>query len=130
MAARSVARTYLALVEGHVDDDRGVVDAPIGRSTSTPDDDGGALRRAPGAHALRRRGARGRARPRRPCVRLDLETGRTHQIRVHLAAIGHPVVNDARYGHRRDHRLGEDRPFLHASALALRPPAHRASASR
>ncbi len=124
MAARSVSRTYLALVEGHLDDDRGVVDAPIGRSTSTPT-----------MMAVRSDGRPARTRydvvarvdgpPATTLVRLGLETGRTHQIRVHLAAIGHPVVNDARYGHRRDHRLGEDRPFLHASALAFDHPRTR-----
>jgi 23S rRNA pseudouridine1911/1915/1917 synthase len=55
-------------------------------------------------------------------VELRLETGRTHQIRVHLAAIGHPVVGDARYrGDRR--RSGCTRPFLHATGLAFVDPA-------
>ena len=121
MAARSVSRTYLALVEGHLEDDRGVVDAPIGRSTSTPT-----------MMAVRSDGRPARTHydvvarmdgpPATSLVRLTLETGRTHQIRVHMAAIGHPVLNDVRYGHRRDHRLVEDRPFLHASALALDHP--------
>jgi 23S rRNA pseudouridine1911/1915/1917 synthase len=54
-------------------------------------------------------------------LQLSLETGRTHQIRVHLAAIGHPVVGDARYrGDRR--RSGCTRPFLHAAALAFVDP--------
>jgi 23S rRNA pseudouridine955/2504/2580 synthase len=55
-------------------------------------------------------------------LRLGLDTGRTHQIRVHLATIGHPVVNDARYGHRRERRLAEDRFFLHSSTLAFAHP--------
>jgi 23S rRNA pseudouridine1911/1915/1917 synthase len=50
-----------------------------------------------------------------------LETGRTHQIRVHLASIGHPVVGDASYGGARPD-AGVPRPFLHAAALALRHP--------
>jgi 23S rRNA pseudouridine1911/1915/1917 synthase len=50
-----------------------------------------------------------------------LETGRTHQIRVHLAAVGHPVVADLQYGGRRP-TLGLDRPFLHARRLELVHP--------
>src|SRR5262249_45902586 len=50
-----------------------------------------------------------------------LETGRTHQIRVHLAAVGHPVVGDAAYGGAR-RGVDLDRPFLHAAALSLRHP--------
>jgi 23S rRNA pseudouridine1911/1915/1917 synthase len=52
----------------------------------------------------------------------ELETGRTHQIRVHLAAIGHPVVGDPTYGGGRQ-RLGLRRPFLHARSLAFDHPA-------
>ena len=55
-------------------------------------------------------------------LRLQLDTGRTHQIRVHLATIGHPVVNDPRYGHRRDKRLAEDRFFLHSTTLSFAHP--------
>jgi 23S rRNA pseudouridine1911/1915/1917 synthase len=54
-------------------------------------------------------------------VRLALETGRTHQIRVHLSAIGHPVAGDARYGGQRK-ELGLDRPFLHAERLRITHP--------
>ena len=55
-------------------------------------------------------------------LRLQLDTGRTHQIRVHLATIGHPVVNDPRYGHRREKRLAEDRFFLHSTSLSFAHP--------
>jgi len=55
-------------------------------------------------------------------LRLQLDTGRTHQIRVHLATIGHPVVNDPRYGHRRDKRLDPERFFLHSTTLAFAHP--------
>jgi 23S rRNA pseudouridine1911/1915/1917 synthase len=58
----------------------------------------------------------------RTLVRCKLETGRTHQIRVHLAAIGHPVVGDARYGRLIDSELGRDRFFLHAYRLGFEHP--------
>jgi 23S rRNA pseudouridine1911/1915/1917 synthase len=53
----------------------------------------------------------------------QLETGRTHQVRVHLAAIGHPVLGDARYGGQRE-SLPADRPFLHAHRLTFDHPVH------
>jgi len=120
MAERRVARTYLALVEGHVAEERGVVDAPIGRSPATPTlmavrADGRPART--GYEVLARVGP-----PALSLLRLTLETGRTHQIRVHLAAIGHPVVNDPRYGHRREERLASERVFLHAAALGFAHP--------
>jgi len=121
LADRSMRRTYLGLVEGHVTEERGVVDAPIGRSSRTPTmmvvrADGrpartgyGVLQRIEKPHAA-------------TLLELKLETGRTHQIRVHLATIGHPVVNDTRYGHRRDRRLEEERFFLHSTALSFLHP--------
>lgn len=121
LAQRLMERTYLGLVEGHVSEERGVVDAPIGRSTRTP-----TLMavRADGRPA--RTGYEVLARFDKPQVvsllRLQLQTGRTHQIRVHLATIGHPVVNDPRYGHRRDKRLAQDRFFLHSTTLTFAHP--------
>ncbi|MGA7834625.1 MAG: RluA family pseudouridine synthase [Acidimicrobiales bacterium] len=121
LAERVVERTYIGLVQGHIAEERGVVDAPIGRSTRTP-----TLMavRADGRPA--RTGYEVIAHLDRPVVatllRLRLETGRTHQIRVHLATIGHPVVNDLRYGQRRDPRLPEERFFLHSTTLSFRHP--------
>jgi len=121
LAERLMERTYYGMVEGHVAEERGVVDAPIGRSTRTPTvmavrSDGRAART--GYEVL--------ARIEKPhamsLLRLQLDTGRTHQIRVHLATIGHPVVNDPRYGHRREKRLPEDRFFLHSTTLAFAHP--------
>ena len=121
LAERLMERTYYGMVEGHVAEERGVVDAPIGRSTRTPTvmavrSDGRAART--GYEVI--------ARVDRPhamtLLRLQLDTGRTHQIRVHLATIGHPVVNDPRYGHRRERRLAEDRFFLHSTTLAFAHP--------
>ena len=121
LAERLMERTYIGMVEGHVAEERGVVDAPIGRSTRTP-----TLMavRADGRPA--RTGYEVLARLEKPhamtLLRLQLDTGRTHQIRVHLATIGHPVVNDPRYGHRREKRLADDRFFLHSTTLSFAHP--------
>lgn len=121
LANRTMERTYLGLVEGHVAEERGVVDAPIGRSTRTP-----TLMavRADGRPA--RTGYEVLTRIDKPhavtLLRLSLDTGRTHQIRVHMSTIGHPVVNDPRYGHRRDRRLPEERFWLHSRSLSFRHP--------
>ena len=119
LAARAVERRYLALAWGRFDARRGTIDAPIGRS---------ATRRT--RMAVREAGKEARTgyevkeqyeHPVCALVECRLETGRTHQIRVHLAAIGHPVVGDGTYGGDRN-PLRPGRPFLHASALALRHP--------
>lgn len=121
LAERLMERTYYGMVEGHVSEERGVVDAPIGRSARTPTM---MAVRANGRPA--RTGYEVIARIDKPqpmtLLRLQLDTGRTHQIRVHLATIGHPVVNDPRYGHRRERRLAEDRFFLHSTTLAFAHP--------
>lgn len=119
LAHRRVDRTYLALAWGTFETRHGVIDAPIGRSTS---------RRT--RMAVRESGKNARTRYdvletfTRPAVTLlecALESGRTHQIRVHLAAIDHPVAGDAVYG---GHRPGIDldRPFLHATRLRFDHP--------
>jgi 23S rRNA pseudouridine1911/1915/1917 synthase len=119
LAERRVDRRYLALVWGRFDAKRGTVDAPIGRSVT---------RRT--RMAVREAGREARTgyevlrqydHPVCALVECRLETGRTHQIRVHLAAIGHPVVGDGTYGGDR-HPLRPGRPFLHAHALAFAHP--------
>ena len=121
LADRTMERTYIGLVDGHVKEERGVVDAPIGRSTRQP-----TLMVVRGDGRSARTGYRVLARIDKPhavtLLELKLDTGRTHQIRVHLATIGHPVVNDTRYGHRRDRRLSDDRFFLHSQRLAFVHP--------
>jgi 23S rRNA pseudouridine1911/1915/1917 synthase len=121
LAERKMGRTYLGLVQGHVSEERGVVDAPIGRSTRTP-----TLMAVRGDGRPARTSYEVIARLDEPhpmtLLRLRLDTGRTHQIRVHLATIGHPVVNDVRYGQRRDQRLDEERFFLHSTTLTFAHP--------
>ncbi|MGH9231018.1 MAG: RluA family pseudouridine synthase [Acidimicrobiales bacterium] len=120
LAARRVARRYRALVWGAVDSPTGMVDAPVGR---------GARDRTRMAVTLTGKDARTRYEVvggfTDPVtvteLRCTLETGRTHQIRVHMASIGHPVVGDARYGGRRA-SLPSPRPWLHAEHLALEHP--------
>ena len=124
---RSAGRTYLALVKGSLDADAGVIDAPIGRSSRTPTrmavSRGG--RDARTSYSVLQRFARP---VQATLVEAKLETGRTHQIRVHLAAIGHPVIGDDRYGGRSTRppelgsSLGPGRVFLHAHRLALKHP--------
>ncbi len=122
LATRTMERRYLALVAGLVDDDRGEVDAPIGRSTRTPTKMAVTVRGKPARtsyQVVERRGIDTLAPT--TLLELSLQSGRTHQVRVHMAAIGHPVVGDARYG-RPDKRLGSGRFFLHAFRLAFDHP--------
>jgi 23S rRNA pseudouridine1911/1915/1917 synthase len=120
LAAHEVERHYVALVWGTFDTKAGVIDAPIGRSPRSP------TRMAVSA---RGRDARTHYAVRRvfhepvavSLLDCRLETGRTHQIRVHLAAIDHPVVGDERYGGARQ-SLPAERPFLHAERLRFAHP--------
>ncbi|MCU1491595.1 MAG: pseudouridine synthase, RluA family [Acidimicrobiaceae bacterium] len=120
LADRSMGRTYLALALGTLQAEEGTIDAPLGRSS-----------REPTKVAVRADGREARTHYRvlerfsepllATLLEVTLETGRTHQIRVHLAAIGHPVAGDARYGGNAK-ALGLGRPFLHAARLRLVHP--------
>jgi 23S rRNA pseudouridine1911/1915/1917 synthase len=117
MKARSIEREYLALVEGRPPARTGTIDAPLGRdrrerrrvSVDTA---------APRAAVTHFRVER--ALPGSTLLRVRLETGRTHQIRAHLQAIGHPVIGDPDYGGPGLYDL--DRQFLHAARLAFDHP--------
>ena len=114
----TMARTYEAIVCGSFREDSGTVDAPIGRHLTdrkkmcvTPRNSKEAV-----THwevVARYRGY--------THVRCRLETGRTHQIRVHMAHIGHPILGDTVYGHKKA-ELGQDSQVLHAGALCFRHP--------
>jgi len=128
LQVHSVERRYLALVWGSVVDARGVIDAPLGRSSADPTR---IAVRVDGRRAVTTYEVVGRWASPHPTtlLRCALETGRTHQIRVHLAAIGHPVVGDGRYrgagaGRRVSvaPRLAPGRPFLHAAVLGFDHP--------
>lgn len=119
-AAHHATRVYLALVWGHPEAAHGVIDAPIGRSRQDP------LKMAVVADGRPSRTEyRVLERFDRPAelafLECRLETGRTHQIRVHLSSINHPLVGDPVYGQRRP-RLQVERPFLHAAELAFEHP--------
>ena len=117
LAERRIEREYLALVEGRPPARAGMIDAPIGRDARvrTRKAVGGA-----GAREARTHFTLERALATTSLLRLRLETGRTHQIRVHLQAIGHPVCGDPEYG--TPGMLGLERQFLHATRLAFSHP--------
>jgi 23S rRNA pseudouridine1911/1915/1917 synthase len=116
--AHAVQRTYVALVRGTVADDAFAVDAPLGRRAAKIVVDATEGRQAETRFEVRERLARATLLEAVP------RTGRTHQIRVHLAAIGHPILGDRRYGGGGDdaRRIGLDRPFLHAWRLSFAHP--------
>ena len=122
LKARAVDRRYLALVRGTVEAPSGLVEAPIGRAASDPTRMTVSARGRPARTVYEVR-ERFTAPAEATLVECRLETGRTHQIRVHLAAIGHPVVGDRRYGGARGD-LPAPRPFLHAYRLGFDHPAN------
>ncbi|MEA2195640.1 MAG: rRNA synthase [Solirubrobacteraceae bacterium] len=117
LARREIRREYLALVEGRPPSRSGTIEAPIGRDRrqrilmSTDSD---APRDAITHFEIER------TLPRATLLRVRLQTGRTHQIRVHMQAIGHPVCGDREYGHK--DLYGLRRQFLHAARLAFAHP--------
>lgn len=115
-AERKIKKTYLAVVEGHLKSPEAIIDMPIERNPKAP--------------ATFRVGVNGKTasthykvvkeREHYSLLELTPETGRTHQLRVHLAQIGHPIVGDPLYGHG----TYGDRLLLHAQKLELTLPDH------
>jgi len=139
LSRHKVERTYLCLVHGHFETREGTIEAPLGRDARERQQM--AVTRRGGREAvthfrvLESWGGRGKGAGRAgggaaaggkgstgySLLEVRLETGRTHQIRVHLAAIGHPVAGDKVYGRRRD-ELGVGRQFLHSARLRFTHP--------
>ena len=117
LARRALKREYLALVDGHPESRTGTIEAPIGRDrrdrlrisidTDVP-------------REARTHFELVRLLPAAALLRVMLDTGRTHQIRVHMAAIGHPVIGDRQYGIAAGYGL--ERQFLHAARLVFPHP--------
>ena len=114
----TMARTYEAIVCGNLKEDSGTVDAPIGRHPTDRKKMCVTQRNSKPAitHWEVVKRYRGYTH-----IRCHLETGRTHQIRVHMAYIGHPILGDTVYGHKKP-ELGQDSQCLHASALKFIHP--------
>jgi len=117
---RRITREYTTLVEGRMGAETGTIDAPIGRDPAQPTRQAVVPTGKPARthYELIRDFAGSDA----SLLEVRLETGRTHQIRVHMAAIGHPVVGDRTYGATRED-LRPPRIFLHASRLTFSHPA-------
>lgn len=117
IAGRTAGRRYLALVAGHPVPAEATVDAPIGRDERN--------RQRMATHGIAARPARSTYRvleelPGYSLIEVTLHTGRTHQIRVHMAAVGHPIAGDSLYGG--PDFLGLERQFLHAYRLSVQSP--------
>ena len=116
LKAKKSLRKYWAIVHGNLPNDRGVIEAPIGRSDKDRKKQAVTAKGKPALtrfHVLERFGDYS-------LVELQLETGRTHQIRVHMAYIGHPVAGDEAYGPRKT--LKGHGQFLHAKTLGFTHP--------
>jgi 23S rRNA pseudouridine1911/1915/1917 synthase len=116
--AHTVDRRYLALARGSVEHDRFAVEAPLARR-------GASIRvRAEGGREAETRFEALERLPRSTLLEAAPQTGRTHQIRVHLSAVGHPILGDRRYGGGGGEagRIGLDRPFLHSWRIAFDHP--------
>lgn len=129
-SGRAMKKTYIALVHGHLERDRGTIDAPIARDLvrrtrmTTRRVEG--ARTAVSHYTVERRITSPWGKF--TLARVRIETGRTHQIRVHLASLGHPVVGDTLYGaparikNANAEELKLDRNFLHAAELEFAHP--------
>lgn len=117
---RKTSKTYYALVQGHLEPGEGTIDAPIDRHPKHGEKFAVVSSGRPSkTHYRTQEAFRGAS-----LVEIDLETGRTHQIRVHMSAVGHPLVGDTLYGAdpKFAAELGIQRQWLHATRLTFRHP--------
>jgi len=119
--ARQVLKTYLALVEGVPSAAHGIIDAPIGRDPQHRQRMAIATTTSRGSREARTEYRAVEYFPNHTLLEAEPVTGRTHQIRIHLAFIGHPIVGDRVYGFRKQH-LAVPRQFLHAARIAFSLP--------
>jgi 23S rRNA pseudouridine1911/1915/1917 synthase len=112
-----VRKVYLALVEGRMEPEQGIIDAPLGRDPKSRK----RMAVRPGGRAAVTEYRVLDQFEEQTLLEVRPRTGRTHQVRVHLAFVGHPVVGDRTYGYRKQ-RLGTERQFLHAHRLGFRLP--------
>lgn len=125
---RTVSKEYLAYVYGEMKEDRGVIDAEIERVRSTPPrwgvvrGGGNPGRAAVTGWEVVKRGTDTETGEKVSLITARPKTGRTHQIRVHLQSIHHPIIADALYAKGKPHLLGFERPALHAYRLSLALP--------
>ncbi len=114
---RQVQKLYVALVHGWPQAPEGIIDVPLGRNPKNRQH----FAPLPNGKPARTKYTVTQVFEEYSLLNIELETGRTHQIRVHLAWLGHPVVGDTVYGHRKT-RLPLARQFLHASQLSFTHP--------
>lgn len=125
---RVVEKKYLAVVAGSVKDDKGIIDRPIGRSKSdfrkwsATRGKRGELREAVTEYRVLKRFSDKKGE-KFTLLEISPKTGRTHQIRVHLKAINHPIISDPLYAPKTAGALGFARPALHALSLKFLSPA-------
>jgi 23S rRNA pseudouridine1911/1915/1917 synthase len=123
---REVRKVYMALVEGRLEPARGVIEAPIGRDKKRRKRmavvEGGREARTEYRVVEYFDDKAGKGSRSYTLVEAEPKTGRTHQVRVHFASIGHPVAGDLVYGFRKQRLSGLRRQFLHAGTLGFRLP--------
>jgi len=123
---REVHKIYVALLEGRLEPVHGVIEAPIGRDKKRRKRmavvEGGREARTEYRVVEYFGGEMGKGRRLYTLVEAEPETGRTHQVRVHFASIGHPLAGDPVYGYRKQRLILLRRQFLHAQALGFRLP--------
>lgn len=123
---REVKKVYLALLEGHLEPTQGVIEAPIGRDKKRRKRmavvEGGREARTEYQVVEYFDAKAGKASRSYTLVEAEPKTGRTHQVRVHFASIGHPLAGDPVYGFRKQRLSGLHRQFLHAQTLGFRLP--------